>query len=202
MLKKNLSGFFAIVALIIHQFLIQVPAGFASEINLPRSGQTNSYGSGDEGAIQAGLPSPSPRFDAANGKVTDNLTGLVWLQNANCTETVGGVIKTGGILTWSNALAWSNSLASGKCGLTDSSIAGHWRLPTRKELQTLADESKTNPALPSGHPFSNVLNNNYWSSSTYAGSTTFAWHVSLIDGLVDSDYKTNSLYVWPVSAGQ
>ena len=34
-----------------------------------------------------GIASPNPRFtDNSNGTVTDNLTGLVWLQNANVAE--------------------------------------------------------------------------------------------------------------------
>ena len=52
---------------------------------------------------------------------SDDLTGLVWLKNANCTDTVGGVIKSSGILSWTNALTWTSSLAAGNCGLTDGS---------------------------------------------------------------------------------
>jgi len=195
MLKKIIGISFAL-------FILNSTFLIAAEINLPRSGQTASYGSGDDGAVLAGLSSPSPRFTAANGTVTDNLTGLVWLQNANCKETVGGVARANGYLAWANALTWSNSLASGKCGLTDGSSVGHWRLPTRKELQTLMDVSRSEPALPAGHPFTNVLINRYWSSTTYAGSTTFSWFVSLFDGMVDSDDKTANNYVWPVSGGQ
>jgi len=175
----------------------------SAEISLPRSGQTTSYASGDDGAVMAGLQAPSPRFtDSGNGTVTDNLTGLVWLKNANCTETVGGVSKTGGTLVWANALAWSNSLVSGKCNLTDGSITNQWRLPTRNELQTLIDASKSNPALPASHPFNNVQTSSYWSSTTYAESNTFAWFTSLADGAVESEDKTINLYVWPVKDGE
>jgi len=174
----------------------------SAEINLPRSGQTTSYASGDDGAVMAGLPAPSPRFTAANGRVVDNLTGLIWLQNANCKETINGVAKGNGYLTWLDALSWSSSLASGKCGLTDGSIASQWRLPTRKELQTIIDASKSNPAVPASHPFSNVQISSYWSSTTYAESTTFAWFTYLGDGAVDYDNKTSNRYVWPVKDGE
>jgi len=174
----------------------------SAEINLPRSGQTTSYASGDDGAVMAGLAAPSPRFSTANGRVVDNLTGLIWLQNANCTETINGVAKGSGSLTWLHALNLSNSLAAGKCGLTDGSSASQWRLPTRKELQTIIDASKSNPAVPAGHPFSNIQISSYWSSTTYAGSTTFAWFTYLGDGSVDSDYKTSTRYVWPVKDGE
>jgi hypothetical protein len=42
-------------------------------------------GTGQDGDYQAGTPLPSPRFAVnGDGTVTDNLTGLIWLQNANC----------------------------------------------------------------------------------------------------------------------
>ena len=40
---------------------------------------------GSDGDLQKGVAWPNPRFtDNANGTVTDNLTGLIWLKNANC----------------------------------------------------------------------------------------------------------------------
>jgi hypothetical protein len=34
-----------------------------------------------------GVAWPNPRFtDNSDGTVTDNLTGLIWLKNANCTD--------------------------------------------------------------------------------------------------------------------
>lgn len=177
---------------------------YASEIILPRTGQTSSYAAGDDGAIKAGQPMPSPRFtdNNGNGSVTDNLTGLIWLKNANCTETVGGVGKSSGALAWANALVWSNSLASGKCGLTDGSTSGQWRLPTRKELRSLIDASKYGPALPTGHPFSAVLGA-YWTSTTNPGDTASAGLVDVSgDGDILSMGKTSTYYVLPVRGGQ
>lgn len=84
-----------------------------------KTGQTTSYASGDDGALQKGAAWPSPRFtDNSNGTVTDNLTGLVWLKNASCS---GG-------MTWAAAMGWATALESGpfswSCGLTDGSVAG------------------------------------------------------------------------------
>jgi len=113
------------------------------------------------------------------------------LKNANCFGTQ----------TWANALTSANTLASGACGLSDGSTAGQWHLPNRKELQSLIDRSRTNPALPAGHPFSGVYLN-YWSSSAYAGDANVAWYVSVY-GYVGGVYKAStSFYVWPVRAGQ
>lgn len=58
------------------------PAG-----SVPRTGQTvsTSATAGEDGDLQKGLAWPSPRFtDNGNGTVTDNLTGLIWLKNADC----------------------------------------------------------------------------------------------------------------------
>ena len=44
---------------------------------------------GSDGALQKGTAWPNPRFTGnGDGTVTDNLTGLTWLQNTNCTDTV------------------------------------------------------------------------------------------------------------------
>ena len=172
------------------------------------TGQTTSYATGDDGALRPGVAWPAPRFsDNGNGTVTDNLTGLIWLKNAGCFE----------MAIWDEALDISNNLASGVCGLSDGSTAGTWRLPNAKELESLVDLQNTDPALPSGHPFSNVQAA-YWSSSTYAGYSstisdyinhgTAAWMVDMEYGYMIWDDKpfwhawSNYHYVWPVRGGQ
>ena len=60
-------------------------ANCAAQALVPQTGQTATYAAEDDGAIRAGVPLPSPRFtDNSDGTVTDNLTGLIWLKNANC----------------------------------------------------------------------------------------------------------------------
>jgi hypothetical protein len=192
----------------------------AGTVQLPASGQTKCYntqatgsvtfpeiscaGTGQDGAIKAGVAWPDPRFtNNGNGTITDNLTGLIWLRNANCEDTVGGITKTGGFLTWADSLTWSNNLAAGKCGLSDGSQVGQWRLPSIKELKSLIDRSKDYPAaLPAGHPFTNIQTNQYWSSSTYVHSIDRAWAVHMVNGKVTYKYKDGSNYVWPVRGGQ
>jgi hypothetical protein len=190
-----------------------IPHSYAATIQLPQTGQTGCWdvngnpvgcaNIGQDGDKLKGVASPVPRFsDNGNGTVTDNQSGLIWLQNANCTATVGGIAKADGYLVWQNALTWSNGLASGACGLTDGSVAGDWRLPNRKELQSLIDRQNSYPALPTGHPFSNVQADIYWSSSSYAGYTGSAWTVYMSVGIVGIDGKGYFDYVWPVRAGQ
>ena len=186
--------------------LLVCGSAFADRVALPKTGQTASYATGDDGANQKGVAWPVPRFsDKGDGTVKDNLTGLIWLKNANCSATLGGVTNPGSGLSWANALTWSNNLAGGSCGLTDGSTVGQWRLPSRNELSSLVDRSNSSPALPAGHPFTAAQSNNfYWSGSSYAGNSTYAWVVSMLDGnvIVYGYGKAHSFYVWPVRAGQ
>jgi len=188
---------------------------------VPKTGQTNCYDvssnaqepcaaehNGQDAYEDKGVSWPSPRFtDDSTGVITDTLTGLVWLANANCAV---------GVATWANALSYANALydgcsncfnGHGDCGLSDGSIAGDWRLPNVRELHSLIDFSQDNPALPIGYGtyFTGVQQSSYyWSSTTNASVTTVAWYVYLGYGSVDGGGKTNnnSYYVWPVRGGQ
>lgn len=176
-------------------------AGVPSAV--PKTGQvtcSDTYGTpidcagtGQDGQFQTGI-SVDPRFtDNENGTVSDNLTGLVWLKNANC---FGGQV-------WPDALALSKSLASGDCGLTDGSVAGDWRLPNIKELESLIDVGHVFPALPGGHPFSGVQFDWYWSSSTNVFFPSHAWIVHLPYGYAVDELKVGFYFsVWPVRGGQ
>jgi hypothetical protein len=179
---------------------------------VPQTGQTSSYGDGDDGAIQAGVQWPELRFtDNSDGTVTDHLTGLIWLENVNCFDPS----------TWADALNAANTLCDGgdsptegcdliegeDCGLTDGSMAEDWRLPNVRELQTLIDYGNSNPALPPGHPFSGVAWYRCWSSTTYDDFPELAWFVHFYDGYVDvNDKNSTSIHslgcVWPVRGGQ
>jgi len=179
--------------------------GTGAGAGVPKTGQTTAYppGNRDDGDLEKGVAWPIPRFtDNGNGTVTDNLTGLIWLKNANCTDTVGSIVKSTGTLTWTNALTWSNNLASGDCGLSDSSSAGEWRLPNMRELYSLIDFSQYNPPLPNDRPFENVESDYYWSSTTDEHEPAKAWYVYLVKGDVLYDPKTYGYYVWPVRGGQ
>ncbi len=171
---------------------------------VPITGQTTSYSAGDDGALQKGVASPSPRFtDNGNGTVKDNITGLIWLKNANCANAMR---------TWANALSDVASLNSGgtmngnNCGNTGNHT--DWRLPNRRELASLTHDGYFNPALSNtagtgqwtaGNPFINVQSDIYWSATTVAISPAYAWGVHLGDshvGGVDKSFTVG--YVCPV----
>ena len=191
---------------------LTLQAANAATIQLPQTGQNLCYddvgsviacaGTGQDGDLKKGVAWPTPRFsDNNNGTVTDNLTGLIWLTNANCKETVGGIAKNSGSLNWQDALTWSNNLADGLCGLSDASTLGSWRLPNRKELQSLIDRQNQSPVLPTGHPFSGVTGS-YWSSSTSSLWVGAAWYIDITDGYMSYNGKTNGSNAWPVRGGQ
>ncbi len=135
---------------------------------------------------------PNPRFtDNANGTVTDNLTGLIWLKDANCLRGIRG---------WFAALSDANNLANGVCGLSDGSRAGDWRLPNRNELTSLLDLNKRNPALPSGHPFTDFQAAKYWTST--ANSPGSVWRVDFLDAAVTDGTTANFWFVTFVRDGR
>jgi hypothetical protein len=171
--------------------------------SLSQTGQTTSYASGDDGDLRKGVSwEPTTRFfDNANGTISDTLTNLVWVKNAD-TPTVG--VCTGGVKTWQEALDYVACLnTSGYQGHTD------WRLPNRNELESLIDlqNSTADVALPTAHPFSSVQADYYWSSSSYAVFPDWAWAVSMYGGFVFypgkfSDQDDAKYYTLPVRGGE
>jgi len=170
---------------------------------VPKTGQSKCYDAsgteitctdtGQDGDLEKGVAWPDSRFiTGTTGVVTDTLTGLIWLENANCFDTS----------TWTQALTDANTLNSGECGLTDGSAEGDWRLPNVRELQSLIDYGEDDPALPDGHPFTGVQSHYYWSSTTFANGPVSAWYVHLFYGTVRNGTKSGTLYVWPVRGGQ
>ena len=174
-------------------YIWPVRAGLSGGVvKLPKTGQTTSYATGDDGDLERGVDWPSPRFtDNGNGTITDNLTGLIWLKNANCFGT----------RTWTDALNDANTLNSGECGLTDGSAEGDWRLPNRKELNSHGNYSQANPSTwLNTQGFSSVADT-YWSSSSVAAVAGSAWYVMVVYDVVYDVSKGVSYYVWPVRGG-
>jgi len=171
-----------------------IPLNKSNFAPVATTGQTTSKRAHDDGELQKGVPWPSPRFtDHGDGTVTDNLTGLVWLEDARCDNEK----------TWNNAIDFCKNLNTGECGLLDGSSEGEWRLPNVRELQSLIDYSEGNDsfaALPSGHPFDDVLEDDFWISTTEENpiGDTFAWKVDFTHGATKPEAKTNTFHVWPV----
>jgi hypothetical protein len=130
--------------------------------------------------------------DQGNGTVKDMATRLVWLQDTGCM----------GVMNWYSAIEQPiTNLRDGNCGLTDGSVWGDWRLPTKSELVGIT--VGTEPILVSGpwYFFTGVQSYDYWSSTTNAYSPNFAWHVGMGYGGTDYDGKDWLYNVWPVRGG-
>ena len=122
----------------------------------------------------------------SSAAVLDRETGLVWEQAPDGT----------------NQYAWLD--AQFHCNTLGLGVRRGWRLPTLQDLASLIDPTVLfpGPALPAGHPFSNVQSSFYWSATTYAGSAGAAWRASLGNGDVGTYDKSNTLPVWCVRGGQ
>ena len=114
--------------------------------------------------------------------VLDKETGLVWEKSPDTTTR-----------TWTSAIAYAYAKNVGD--------RKGWRLPTVEELASLVDPTQSNPALPSGHPFTNVRSDYYWSATTSASSTSNAWVVGFGVGNVNNFNKSTTFYVWCVRGG-
>ncbi|MBF0539517.1 MAG: DUF1566 domain-containing protein, partial [Nitrospirae bacterium] len=182
-------------------------AAYAGTVSLPQTGQVTSYDTNtpqrDDGALRIGVAWPVPRFTVNSDQtVTDTLTGLVWTKDAS-TPTVGSC--TGGKMTWQAALDYVACLNT-------ASYLGHndWRLPNINELESLVNAGQANTAWLQSQGFANVKpdNTRYWSSTTHAYYTSYAWEVNMYDGyVIANEYNTNNktsinYYVWPVRSGQ
>jgi hypothetical protein len=119
-----------------------------------------------------------------NEAVLDRETGLVWEQSPSTS-----------LPDWVNA--------SIHCLRLNKGGRQSWRLPTIQDLQSLIDPTQSNPALPSGHPFTNVQSSDYWSATTLASASTFAWAVLFNNGGVGDDNKSaETHFAWCVRGGQ
>ena len=122
----------------------------------------------------------------ANGIVSDSRTGLAWQDDY---ADNGNAVKQA---IWTDALAYCEALTLG--------THNDWRLPNFSELYGIADRTTFNPAMNA--TFTNVISNYYWSSTTYASNTSYAWVVFFNDGDDSNFAKSYSLYVRCVRDGQ
>ena len=126
---------------------------------LPKTGQTVSYATGDDGYYEAGYPS-SGRFEVVNigGDlvVKDYATRLMWPQSHNVFS----------LKPWSDAIEYCNDFVF--AGFSD------WRLANRLELISIIDHGSAD-ATPLYDVFENQLSGIIWTSTTAPYDTTQAF---------------------------
>jgi len=139
----------------------------------------------DDGFYQKGVE-PSYTRDDATEIVTDHITNLQWQDNEEA-KTVQR--------NWLGAKDYCTNLNLGGYG--------DWRLPSVVELQNIVVDGKYYPAIDTT-AFVNYISNNYlyWSSTTHASGTNYAWGVDFYGGYTGHGNKSLSLYVRCVRAGQ
>ncbi len=109
-----------------------------------------------------------------DGTVTDNRTGLIWVQ----ADTVDK--------TWDEALRYCEDLTM--AGSSD------WRLPNIKELSSINDESRVRPSLDAT-AFPGAPSALFWSSTTLINQTARAWTVDFTLGIASYNTKTDRLRI-------
>jgi hypothetical protein len=129
----------------------------------------------------AAAAAAADRFTLVMGgaAVVDSKTGLVWEQSPDVQH-----------------MGWWD--ASDYCRGRTTGGQGDWRIPTKEELAGLVDPLQADPALPEGHPFSNVKSAIYWTSTPDPKDGILAWHVSFFTGQVTVDGKHLNRRVWCV----
>ncbi|MFA7241626.1 MAG: DUF1566 domain-containing protein [Sulfuricellaceae bacterium] len=143
------------------------------------------------GALAAPTTPTADFTDNGDGTATHNTTGLMWKRcSEGQTWNGGSCTGTAATYTWAQAVALTSTFV----GKSD------WRLPTVRELQSIAEMEAFNPAI-NGTIFPNTPASYFWSASSYAGGSDSAW-VVYFDYGNGSPNKTYSYYVRLVRGGQ
>ena len=201
MFNKQSHTLLSLLTVILVSSLLAIPTCLsAASINLAKTGQVACYnqsglvidcaGTGQDGEHQMGVEWPDLRFtDNGDGTITDNLSGLTWLQDTQCV----------GRVKWLDALDTVNGLANGSCGLTDSSVAGDWRMPNYLELISLANlGTTTSIAWFTSFGFTNLEGYGYWSSTSYTQTPSSALGYQFNQLFSGVFPKSATYQTWPV----
>lgn len=187
---------------------------------LSKTGQTTSFGAGTDGDLQLGIAQTF--IDNGDGTITDTSTGLMWEKKSDD----GSIHDKDDVYTWSGAsygttneldgtvtsfLAALNA-GAGFAGYTD------WRLPNRKEMESLVNLEASLPATfpafdvscgtwSTGNEGCTVTTCSctwpglYWQSSTYIGAPGLAWIFDFGSGYIHADDKNVAYRVRAVRGG-
>ena len=142
--------------------------------------------------------------DNGDGTVTDSTTQLVW---DKCVYGLSGPACVTGTAAWQGN--WPDALqqATTANGLNHLG-ANDWRVPSKKELESLVLRSANNPAIGGAFPNTPITGGTpgaggQWTSTTYMPYTPVAYYVNFDSGVTDTAMKAPSnLFVRLVRGGQ
>ncbi|MBE0473845.1 DUF1566 domain-containing protein [Rhodoferax sp.] len=105
-------------------------------------------------------------YSTDGAEVTDSKTGLIW-QRCSAGQSWDGSTCNGTAATYTHEAALSYAKTQAQAG---------WRLPNVKELFSITDKTRSNPAIDVT-AFPATPPSWYWSASPYAGDAADAWLV-------------------------
>ena len=134
-----------------------------------------------------------PILAKAWSMVKDNTTKLIWEVKTN----------DGTIHDKNNEYNWKDAQDIFITEVNVEKFGGFsdWRLPTIEELQSIVNRETYDPAINTAY-FPNTIPSGYWSSTTDAHDTDYAWLVNFYYGVVSIYYrKSGTFYVRAVRSG-
>jgi hypothetical protein len=133
--------------------------------------------------------------DQGDGTVKDMTTGLVWLQNSGWG---GSKLMIDNATRKVDYFSGVDKLMAGTIGanLSDGSVEGDWRLPTKEELLGLNNGLEAVRA-GSMRAFTGVQSGGYWTSNYKIEFPVKIGH-NCQDAFKEYGIKPSNAYVWPV----
>ncbi|WJG10376.1 DUF1566 domain-containing protein [Aliiglaciecola sp. LCG003] len=134
-------------------------------------------------------PETTPTSDFSNngnGTITDNTTGLMWMQ---C--SLGQTWFNGNCQGDADALNWQQALQQAH-GFEFADLDG-WRLPNVKELATLTERRCVRPAI-NEVLFPNTPSDDFWTSTPSLSDAQRAWVVAFFNS--SNSIKQKNLFVF------
>jgi|GEM_PF-5001478 len=136
---------------------------------------------------------PDSRYSShGDGTVTDLATGLMWAQCVVGVDGLGCESGSAEAMTWAKALEYAQN----------SELAGHadWRLPNNKELFSLVDFNRVEPAI-NLNVFPATTVEYTWSSSPMIEFPQDSWFINFKTGLNWFKGRSSDMLVRLVRAG-